>query len=93
MYKKTLLILALTFSSAFASETVSDVISEIEFDRSAKCEYMKSSSAFCLSYLCFSKKTYQCTSNESDFSVEIKVKENTFSGKNYIKVRSVKIID
>ncbi len=94
MFRMIAVLSLLSFSSLFANDTISDVISEIEVDRSAKCEFVKSSSAFCLSYLCFSKKTYSCISNESDFNVELKVKENTMAGTNtYVKVRSVKIIE
>lgn len=74
MYKFILLISLLGFNSAFAMDTVNETITEIEMERNAKCEHIHTSkSAFCFSFICFSKSRYFCTSRENDFLVELEI--------------------
>lgn len=91
------LIFALTAASSFAA-SVSDKVAEIEANYNVKCEYSKSSFAFCFGSpkdlaTCRYTETYSCYGAES-FKLKLKVKSyyDASSNKRESKVISAQII-
>lgn len=60
--------------SAFAL-TPSSLISKIEFENNAKCEFSDASMKFCLAKLCYYTENYICDSNSAVYEAKLKVRQ------------------
>ena len=89
---KVLFLISFMFSISALAANPLDVILEIEVQHGVECIATHDSTSLCLNKLCWYKKSYLC-SGEDSFGVELRIQSKELSDEtmNY-RVRSVKFV-